>query len=162
MNIVYLGLGTNLGDREENLKQAIDLIKDFSKTDLLEVSKVYETEPWGYNKQDSFLNLCLKLKTELSPQELLENCQSVEAKLKRKRLVKWGPRTIDVDILLYGDLDMQTDDLIIPHPRIAERAFVLIPLADLDESLVIDGKYIVDLIVGLGENGVEKYKNSVI
>jgi len=158
MEIVYLGLGTNLGDREENLKQAIDLIKDFSKTNLLEISKVYETEPWGYNKQDSFLNLCLKLETGLSPQELLENCQLVEAKLKRKRLVKWGPRTIDVDILLYGDLDMQTDDLIIPHPRIVERAFVLIPLADLDEDLIIGGKSINNLIVEQSTDGVELYK----
>ncbi|OCL25364.1 2-amino-4-hydroxy-6-hydroxymethyldihydropteridine diphosphokinase [Orenia metallireducens] len=161
MNIVYLGLGTNLGDREGNLKKAIDLIREFPVTNLLEISKVYETEPWGYNNQDSFLNLCLKIETQLAPQELLKKCQSVESKLKRKRLMKWGPRTIDVDILLYGDLDLKEENLIIPHPRIAERAFVLIPLAELDEGLLINGKDITDLIMELGKDGVEEYKEAL-
>jgi 2-amino-4-hydroxy-6-hydroxymethyldihydropteridine diphosphokinase len=161
MNIVYLGLGTNLGDREGNLKKAIDLIREFPVTNLLEISKVYETKPWGYNNQDSFLNLCLKIETQLAPQELLKKCQSVESKLKRKRLMKWGPRTIDVDILLYGDLDLKEENLIIPHPRIAERAFVLIPLAELDEGLLINGKDITDLIMELGKDGVEEYKEAL-
>ena len=97
---VYLGLGTNLGDRLRYLNKAIQLIKNFRDTKVIEISKIYETEPWGYTEQDSFLNLCVEIDTNLSPFELLEECQKVERILKRERYIRWGPRTIDVDILI--------------------------------------------------------------
>ncbi|TDX48801.1 2-amino-4-hydroxy-6-hydroxymethyldihydropteridine diphosphokinase [Orenia marismortui] len=157
----YLGLGTNVGDREDNLRQAISLIKDFPQTKVLLLSKIYETEPWGYTEQDNFLNMCLKLETTLSPYQLLAECQAVEKELKRKRKVRWGPRTIDVDILLYDNLNLSEEDLTIPHPRIAERNFVLIPLRDLDKKLTISNKKIDELINNNTNAGVKLYRESI-
>ncbi|MCK8828480.1 2-amino-4-hydroxy-6-hydroxymethyldihydropteridine diphosphokinase [Natroniella acetigena] len=157
MESVYLGLGTNLGDKEQNLKQAVELIANFPQTELSKVSKVYETEPWGYTEQDNFLNLCLEIKTDLAPYQLLEECQGVEKDLKREREIRWGPRIIDVDILLYGDLVLTDQKLTIPHPRIQERAFVLSPLADLDQKLVIKGKSVLEWSELLDEQEIKEY-----
>ncbi len=154
MSKVYLGLGSNIGDRLGYLKKAMALIKNFHETELIKISKVYETEPWGYTEQDDYLNLCLEIKTTLSPYKLLTNCQEVEKNLRRERKIKWGPRTIDIDILLYDDLVLEEDDLIIPHPRIQERAFILIPLRDLNNKLMIKGKKLEEWIEIVGEDGV--------
>lgn len=153
----YLGLGTNLGDRVNNLKKAIQLIKNFKDTKIIKISKIYETEPWGYTSQDSFLNLCIEIETDLSPFELLEECQKVEKILKRERYFRWGPRTIDVDILIYDDIFINDKDLTIPHPRIHERAFVLVPLKDLNENLVIKGKTVVEWIEIVGLEGIKEF-----
>ncbi|WP_069650282.1 2-amino-4-hydroxy-6-hydroxymethyldihydropteridine diphosphokinase [Caloranaerobacter ferrireducens] len=155
---VYLGLGTNLGDRLGYLKEAIQLIKNFKDTEVTKVSKIYETEPWGYTLQDSFLNLCIEIETDLRPFELLEECQKVERILKRERYFRWGPRTIDVDILIYDDVFIDDDKLTIPHPRIQERAFVLVPLKDLNENLVIKGKTITKWIEIVGLEGIKEFK----
>ena len=125
----YLGLGSNLGDREENLRKALSLLGDVGE--IIALSSVYETEPWGYAEQPSFLNMVCGFRTSLSPPELLALAQEVERKLGRVRTIRYGPRTMDVDILLYGDLVLDTPDLQIPHPRIPERAFVLAPLAEI-------------------------------
>ena len=125
----YLGLGSNLGDREENLRKALSLLRDVGEITAL--SSVYETEPWGYAEQPSFLNLVCGFRTSLSPPELLALVQEVERRLGRVRTIRYGPRTIDVDILLYGDRIVDTPDLQIPHPRIPERAFVLAPFAEI-------------------------------
>ena len=142
MNKAYLGLGTNIGDREDFLRKACELINNHPKINILKYSKVYETKAWGYKDQDDFLNICIEIQTILTPMELLEVCQQVEKELNRVRTIRWGPRTIDVDILFYNDMVLNDPVLTIPHPRIKERAFVLIPLLDLNEELMIDDKYI--------------------
>ncbi|MDP6102231.1 MAG: 2-amino-4-hydroxy-6-hydroxymethyldihydropteridine diphosphokinase [Dehalococcoidia bacterium] len=130
----YLGLGSNLGDREDNLRRAVSfLLQEVSFTAM---SSVYETEPWGYASQPIFLNLVCAVETHLSPQELLELTQGIERELGRVPTFRSGPRTMDVDILLYGDEVIETPDLHIPHPRFWERAFVLMPLAEIAPDLV--------------------------
>jgi 2-amino-4-hydroxy-6-hydroxymethyldihydropteridine diphosphokinase len=130
---VYLGLGSNLGDRLANLQAAQDAL---SPQVILEaVSPIYETAPWGFANQPAFLNQVLQAQTALSPLELLTTLQQIETALGRQPTFRNGPRVIDLDILLYDDLVMDTPDLVIPHPRLAERAFVLAPLADLAPDL---------------------------
>lgn len=142
MNKAYLGLGTNMGDREAYLRQACEILRTHSKIKLLKVSKVYETKAWGYTKQDDFLNICVEIETTLSPEELLEACHFIEDELNRVRIIRWGPRTIDVDILFFNNIISENENLILPHPRIKERAFVLIPLMDLNKELIINDKTI--------------------
>ena len=125
----YLGLGSNLGDREDNLRRALSLLAESGE--IIALSSVYETEPWGYAEQPSFLNMACGFRTHLAPHALLVLAQDVERKLGRVPTVRYGPRTMDVDILLYGDLVVDTPDLRIPHPAIPERAFVLAPLAEI-------------------------------
>ncbi|UMZ74916.1 2-amino-4-hydroxy-6-hydroxymethyldihydropteridine diphosphokinase [Natranaerofaba carboxydovora] len=139
---VYLSLGTNVGDRLDNLRQAVSLISEFESCEIIKVSGVYETKPWGYTEQDDFYNLCICMQTELPPYELLNKCQQVEKELDRKRDFKWGPRTMDVDILLYGDLTNEDETLTIPHKHMHERAFVLYPLMDIDKDLIVKDKTI--------------------
>ncbi|AGB40474.1 2-amino-4-hydroxy-6-hydroxymethyldihydropteridine pyrophosphokinase [Halobacteroides halobius DSM 5150] len=162
MKDVYLGLGTNKGDREANLKQAIELINNFNNSELKEISAVYETEPWGYTQQDDFLNLCVRVQTKLGPHELLTKCQQVEKELKRERKIKWGPRTIDVDILVYDDLKLNDEELILPHPRMQERAFVLVPLSDLNNNLIIKGKSIKEWLSIIKVVGLKEYNSKII
>ncbi|WP_459838352.1 2-amino-4-hydroxy-6-hydroxymethyldihydropteridine diphosphokinase [Halanaerobaculum tunisiense] len=157
MTSVYLGLGSNQGDREKNLDQAVDLIASFPQTELKELSSVYETEPWGYTEQPKFLNLCLELETELAPYDLLAECQKVEEKLDRTRQIKWGPRTIDVDILFYNDLNLNDSQLTIPHPRLHNRAFVLVPLCELNPDLVFQGEKITYWLEEVDKEGIKKY-----
>lgn len=128
---VYLGLGSNMGDRAHQLQQAIQIIDRFQHIDVTSVSPIYETKPVGYTDQPQFLNLCIEIETTLKPQELLKRCLETEQALHRVRKIRWGPRTLDVDILLYGNEIIEEDNLIIPHPRMVERAFVLIPLNDI-------------------------------
>ena len=142
MNKSYLGLGTNMGDRDKYLSDACVLLNNHEKINITKKSKIYETKAWGYTEQADFLNVCLEVDTSLNEYELLSVCQEVEQKLDRKRIIRWGPRTIDVDILFFNDIVLNDENLLIPHPRIKERAFVLIPLMDLNSKLSIDGKTI--------------------
>jgi 2-amino-4-hydroxy-6-hydroxymethyldihydropteridine diphosphokinase len=125
----YLSLGSNVGDREANLRAAIERLP------VLRTSPIYETEPVDYTDQPWFLNLVVEVETHLSPHELLKTTSRIEHELGRTRDIPKGPRTIDIDILLFGDTVMNTPDLQIPHPRMAERRFVLAPLADLAPAL---------------------------
>lgn len=134
MNKSYLSLGSNMGNRLEMLKQAVRLLKEHPSIVVLKISSLYETDPVGFTEQDPFLNMVIYLQTDLSAPELLDACQSIENELNRKRKIRWGPRTIDLDILLYNHDEMKTDRLIIPHPRMHERAFVLVPLLELDPA----------------------------
>jgi 2-amino-4-hydroxy-6-hydroxymethyldihydropteridine diphosphokinase len=127
----FLGLGSNLGDREAHLRRAVDQMPD-----LVAVSPMYETDPVGGPEQDAFLNLVVELATDRTPRQLLQLCHQLEADADRVRLVHWGPRTLDVDVLLVGDLTVDEPDLQVPHPRLRERAFVLLPLAELAPELV--------------------------
>lgn len=142
MNISYLGLGTNMGDRYEYISKACDLLNNHEDIDIVKKSKIYETKAWGYTEQADFLNICLQVNTSLDEYELLNVCQKIEEELNRKRIIRWGPRTIDVDILFFNDKISDDENLLLPHPRIKDRAFVLIPLMDLNSKLFIDGKTI--------------------
>ncbi len=132
MNKSYLSLGSNMGDRVGMLRQAVRLLKEHPAIEVMNISSLYETAPVGFTEQDAFLNMVVQLQTDLNAYELLEICQDIEQTLDRKREIRWGPRTIDLDILLYNQDKFETENLVIPHPRMHERAFVLVPLLELD------------------------------
>lgn len=127
----YIAIGSNMGDREENLNSAIELINNSNLNKVINISNFYETKPVGYLEQDKFLNGAIEIKTLLSPKKLIQFLLDKEQELKRERIIKWGPRTIDLDVLLYDDLITSEEEIIIPHPRMQERLFVLKPLADI-------------------------------
>ena len=131
MHNVFLSLGSNLGDRENNLIEAVKAIYANSEINIKAVSNIYETDPVGYKDQGRFLNMAVAIETSLPPLKLLEQLQKVERLLKRTREIHWGPRTIDIDILIIDALEINLEELIIPHPRMFESAFVLIPLMDI-------------------------------
>lgn len=144
MSRVYISLGSNLGDREKNIKEAIRIVSGASllptkepkkKINVVKISSIYETEPVGFKEQNWFLNAVIEIETTLSPQELLVVLQQVESKLDKKIERKWGPRTIDLDILLYDDIILDSPDLQIPHKLMHERAFVLIPLVQIAPNI---------------------------
>ncbi|WP_113928206.1 2-amino-4-hydroxy-6-hydroxymethyldihydropteridine diphosphokinase [Bacillus sp. P14.5] len=132
---VYLSLGSNVGDREQYLKKAIQQLNEHHEIEVAGVSSIYETDPVGYTDQGEFLNLVLEIRTSLSPHALLNQCLQVEKDLGREREFRWGPRIIDLDILLYNQENIETEELIVPHPRMHERAFVLMPLAELSQTI---------------------------
>ncbi len=134
MNIAYIALGTNMGDRVKNISLAVEALSLLPLTKVLELSGFYETEPWGYLDQQNFINAAVKVETELSPAALLGSCLGIEAGLGRVREIKNGPRIIDLDLLLYGNDIINTKELILPHPRMYERSFVLVPLWDILKS----------------------------
>lgn len=127
--IAYIGLGSNLGDKEANCRKAIALLAKSSR--VVRASSLYCTEPMGYREQDDFVNAVVELETGLSPEALLQQCRAIEEELGRVRTVRWGPRTIDVDILLYGTTTIETPELTIPHPLLHTRRFVLVPLCEI-------------------------------
>lgn len=131
MTVGYLALGSNLGDRLENLKATVAFLNQESRIVVTKKSLIYETKPYGDVPQDNYLNAVIQIDTDYTPQELLVVTQTVEKKLKRERLIRWGPRTIDIDILLLGQQIVTEPDLVIPHQEIAKRSFVLIPLKDV-------------------------------
>ncbi|MGG1662827.1 2-amino-4-hydroxy-6-hydroxymethyldihydropteridine diphosphokinase [Brevibacillus sp. NRS-1366] len=133
----YIALGSNLGDRAETLSQALKKLNDQPGIRILRVSSVYETEPFGNVEQGAFLNLAIAVETSLSPDELLNTALSVERELGRVRTIRWGPRTIDIDLLVYGQSRISQENLVIPHPGISKRAFVLVPLRDVWEGGVL-------------------------
>ncbi len=135
----YLGIGTNIGNRMENLINAISALNLLPLTSVTQVSDVYETDPVGYDDQDDFLNIVAEVETGLNSDNLLGAALGIEAGLGRIRTIKNGPRVIDIDLLLYGDECENTETLILPHPRMMERGFVLVPLSDIDfKSKFID------------------------
>ncbi|WP_344913079.1 2-amino-4-hydroxy-6-hydroxymethyldihydropteridine diphosphokinase [Amphibacillus indicireducens] len=137
MNKVYIALGSNIAPRVDYLNQAIEAIGQVEQMSVVKQSSIYETEPVGYQDQAKFLNQVIEVETTYSPMEVLLASQSIENKLGRKREVRWGPRTIDLDILLYNHENIMTNQLIVPHPRMDSRAFVLVPLVELNPELVI-------------------------
>jgi 2-amino-4-hydroxy-6-hydroxymethyldihydropteridine diphosphokinase len=134
----YLGIGSNLGDRLAYLQHAIDALAEADGVRVAAVSRVYATDPVGGPEQGEFLNAVVAIDTSRSPHELLDLAHRIEASAQRTRTVRWGPRTLDVDVLLYGDLRVDDADLTIPHPRLGERAFVLLPLRDVAPEHVDD------------------------
>jgi 2-amino-4-hydroxy-6-hydroxymethyldihydropteridine diphosphokinase len=155
----YLALGSNLGNRAEALAGARAMLEG-SGLRIAAASRVYESAPWGVVDQPPFLNQVVEVETTLTPRELLQRCHEIERQLGRVRSARWGPRTIDVDILLYGAVRMSEPDLIIPHPQLPRRAFVLVPLAELNAGLrVLGGETIRDLLDALPDkSGVTLYE----
>ena len=132
---VFLGLGSNICDRKEYLEEAIRALEGTPGITIIEMSSIYETEPFGGATQDKFLNMVIKIETDLKPDKLLEKLMAIEEGLGRVRTIKWGPRTIDIDILLYGNEVIRTKDLIIPHAGLTERDFVLVPLLEIEPEV---------------------------
>jgi 2-amino-4-hydroxy-6-hydroxymethyldihydropteridine diphosphokinase len=132
--VVWLGLGSNEGDRRANLASALERVRAFAAIES--ISMVYETEPTGYAEQPDFWNLVVRVRTRFEPRELLDAVKRIEADLGRRASVRWGPRPIDIDVLVYADRLIVEPDLVVPHPRMLERAFVLRPLADIDPDLL--------------------------
>jgi 2-amino-4-hydroxy-6-hydroxymethyldihydropteridine diphosphokinase len=155
---VFLALGTNLGNRSANLQAAVTALPPVIHG--LVQSPIYETPPWGLASQPAFLNMVLKGETDLSPQELLKYIKDLEIRLGRQPSVRWGPRLIDLDILFFADLILDSPGLTIPHPHLHERAFVLVPLADLEPELVhpVLGKTIRQLLGEVDVTGVKRYE----
>lgn len=154
---VYLALGTNLGDRLTNLKQAISAL-----TPQMEVqtkSQVYETPPWGYEDQPKFLNQVIKVQTYLEPEPLLKHLKRLEVALGRKASFQNGPRLIDIDLLFYDDLILNKPSLVIPHPRLHERGFVLLPLMDIAPDLMhpLYKKSVREMAAQCDTHGIEKF-----
>jgi 2-amino-4-hydroxy-6-hydroxymethyldihydropteridine diphosphokinase len=139
MTNAFIGIGSNLGDRETHLRRALELLGAVDRIDVLAVSRFRETEPVGPVAQGPFLNGAVLVSTELPPRELLERLLAIEQSLGRVRRERFGPRTIDLDLLLYGDEVLDEPGLTVPHPRLHERRFALEPLAELAPGLVIPG-----------------------
>ena len=127
----YIGIGGNMGDKEKNVKMSLQLISNSYHTKITKASKFYETKPVGYLDQEDFLNCAIEVKTLLNPLELVRFLLSIEKELKRERVIIWGPRTVDLDVLLYDNVISTVDEIILPHPRMQERMFVLEPLCDI-------------------------------
>lgn len=160
MSTLYLALGTNLGDRHANLQAAIAALPPAVR--VLARSSIYETPPWGLTSQPPFLNMVLKGDTSMPPGRLLKHLKQLEIKLGRKPAIRWGPRRIDMDILFYDDLVLDDPQLTLPHPRLHERAFVLVPLADLAPDLVHPrlGKTVSHLLAAVDTTGVRRYEQT--
>lgn len=132
----FISIGSNIGDKEANLNKAIELLTKDSDTKLVKTSSYIKTEPWGYENQEEFLNCAVEVQTILSSRELLEKNQRIEQEMKRERKIKWGPRIIDLDIIFFNDEINNEEDLIIPHPRMEERKFVLDPLNEIAPNMM--------------------------
>ncbi|MBI5975539.1 2-amino-4-hydroxy-6-hydroxymethyldihydropteridine diphosphokinase [Staphylococcus canis] len=136
MTDAYLSLGSNIGQREAQLHTAIENLDTIDDIKVVTVSPIYETKPVGYVDQPDFLNVCVHIQTSLTPHQLLDACLEIEQRLHRVRKERWGPRTIDIDILLYGTSVVEDDRLSLPHPRMVERAFVMVPLNDIAPNVI--------------------------
>jgi 2-amino-4-hydroxy-6-hydroxymethyldihydropteridine pyrophosphokinase len=149
-----LGLGGNIGDPRVAMAAALQRLDGDPNCRVLAVSRLYRTPPWGKTDQADFLNCCAMVATRLAPQPLLELCLGIEQEMKRVRIERWGPRTIDIDILTYDEQDVSTETLAIPHPRITERAFVLVPLADIAPGLDISGRKVSEWLSVIDAGGI--------
>lgn len=162
-SIAYLGLGSNIKDRENFLKRALEALQEEPKIQVVRSSSIYETDPYGPVAQNDFLNMITEIETLLPPVALLQILHEIEADLDRKRDVHWGPRTIDLDLLLFGQMITHSEELSLPHPEIARRAFVLKPLVEIAPHLVVPGinRSVMDLWQNLNEKeGVRLWKKN--
>jgi len=154
----YLALGGNVGDSRTTLDRAVRALSAAAGIRLVARSSDYRTPPWGVTDQPPFINLCVAIETTLPPRELLVRIHEIERSLGRDRAheQRWGPRTLDIDILAYGDLAIDEPGLILPHPRLFERAFVLMPLAEVAGDAAIAGRDLKDALQGVDTAGIER------
>ena len=157
-NKVYLGLGSNIGNRQEYIESAIELVGKTEGIKILKKSGLYETSPVGYVEQDLFLNAVIKIETDFSAREILKIINKIENELDRKREIRWGPRTIDIDILIFSDKKINETDLIIPHKEMLNRLFVLVPLIEIYDGEYFEKEKIIERIGELVEVGNQKIK----
>ncbi|MBD7986331.1 2-amino-4-hydroxy-6-hydroxymethyldihydropteridine diphosphokinase [Sporosarcina sp. Sa2YVA2] len=153
MNVSFISIGSNIGDRLHHLTDAVRALHEHKEVTVTVVSSIYETTPVGFIDQADFLNLVVKVETTLSAHDLLGSCQEIENDLGRIREVRWGPRTVDLDILLYNNDNVESENLIVPHPRMGERAFVLVPLLEIAPGIV-------QLESALDDSGVVYWKSA--
>ncbi|MCL2559144.1 MAG: 2-amino-4-hydroxy-6-hydroxymethyldihydropteridine diphosphokinase [Turicibacter sp.] len=144
--VAHLSLGSNIGDRLDYLAQAVRGLDEHPGIRVTKISSVYETAAWGLEEQDDFLNVALEVRTSLAPLCVLDVCQRIESDLDRQREVRWGPRTIDIDILLFEGAEVDDERLSIPHPHMLEREFVLVPLVEIAPDLRV-GKVVLSGVV---------------
>ena len=153
MTTAYLSIGSNIGERQKFIEQAVSFLGLCEEIEVVQTSALYETEPWGVKDQNWFLNVAVEINTTLSPQDLLVKCNQIESTLGRNRDVekRWGERTVDIDIIFYGTQIINTDILVVPHTRMHERAFVLVPMLEITPEFVhpIFNKSMVDLYESL-------------
>ena len=152
---VWIGLGGNIGDVHGSMRQAVADITALPDTRFEAASSLYRTRPWGDADQDDFLNACIRIATALEPSQLLAELKRIEDHLKRRKTRRWGPRTIDLDIVVFEGVEGEWDGLTLPHPRAAERIFVIKPLCDLDPLLELGGKPVSERLQALIEKGGE-------
>ncbi len=158
MTNVFLGIGGNLGDRRAVMREAVVRLRDV--IDEIRVSSLYESEAWGVTDQPAFLNAVVRGATELEPLELLDGIQAIEDAMGRVRTLRWGPRVIDIDILLYGQEIVEHERLQIPHPYLSQRSFVLRPLADLAAGLTLpDGSLVGELLTTVPQDGLRRVED---
>lgn len=153
---VYLSLGGNLGDPAKSMGAALRMLDADADMRVTGVSSLYRTPPWGKLDQPDFLNAAAEISTGLVPRALLDLCLDAERRLKRVREERWGPRLIDIDILVFGDRVIHETGLEVPHPRMLERAFVLAPLAEIAPGLVVGGRSVADRLVAVDTSGIER------
>jgi 2-amino-4-hydroxy-6-hydroxymethyldihydropteridine diphosphokinase len=151
-----LGLGGNIGDVRETFRLALNTLGQSAGVAVFATSSLYRTQPWGPIVQPPFLNMAALARTTLSPHQLLDLCLEIERGQGRVREVRYGPRTLDIDILAYGDLAVADDRLELPHPRLLERAFALVPLAEIAPDLLVGGVRVADAAAGLSRDGIER------
>lgn len=146
METSYLSLGSNIDDRLKFLTQACQKLNANQFITVTKISAVYETKAWGLENQADFYNIAVQIRTQLEPYQLLDVCQNIEQDLHRTRAIHWGPRTIDIDIMLYGAVDIKEEQLTIPHPYMLQREFVVAPLNEIAPTLIVSGIMISDLV----------------
>ncbi len=156
MTEIYLGLGSNLGDRAGHLKAAVRALEALEDSEVVAVSSIYRTAPVGDVDQEPFFNAVVRFRTSIEPQELLKIYLEIEQSRGRERIERWGPRTLDIDILLYGDRKVEEPGLILPHPLLGERAFALVPLLEVWPDARIGERSGRELLDGIGSEGVER------
>ena len=150
-----IGLGGNIGDVSASMQFAIDSLQAHEQCRVTKISKIYKTPPWGVSDQDWFLNACAEIKTSLMPEALLDELLKVERLRGRVRDERWGPRTLDLDLLVYGDEAIATQRLTVPHPRMADRPFVIVPLMDIAAGRIVAGRTIADYARQIDISGIE-------
>ena len=158
IHIIYLSLGTNIGNRPANLRQAVSSLPP--QMNVKAKSKVYETPPWGYTEQDEFLNQAVKATTYLEPEPLLKHIKRLETALGREASFRYGPRLIDIDILFYDDEIIEAPSVVIPHPHLHERGFVLLPLMDIAPDLIhpVKKQSVREMVAFCNTSGIKPYE----
>jgi 2-amino-4-hydroxy-6-hydroxymethyldihydropteridine diphosphokinase len=151
-----LGLGGNIGDVRESFRSAVSALRQAPGVELLAASSLYRTQPWGPVAQSPFLNMAVLARTTLSPHRLIDLCLEIERANGRVREIRYGPRTLDIDVLVYGNLSFSDERLTLPHPRLMERSFALVPLAEIAPDLLIEGVRVADAAARLGREGIER------